>query len=236
MAMIGQNRPLIWPEVISIQVHAIAGHKRNWREHGRVTARICWFNPSPFGNGAMSTYAARHCYRQWRHHTSRHHSVSICQLSEESEWNGKIERPRVKNQSSRIDILDVLQWLVVFAPNQWQSTMKSVDATDKDGGGFSSFVMQGASITSTSFKKAQVLPVMIRCFWQTDYTAVMGQYLPVLKIESGLGDVWQGTFCSAKRRAQANNNQRGNFQHYARKCWYNHLYRCLILKGEQNEF
>ena len=45
--------------------------------------------------------------------------------------------------------------------------------------------------------------------------AVMANTHVVLKIESGLGDVWQGTFAvpSAERgRIQ----QRGNFQHYAR--------------------
>ena len=68
-------------------------------------------------------------------------------------------------------------------------------------------------------------------FYRPHYGSKMANTHVVLKIESGLGDVWQGTFASAKRRACRRIQQRGNFQHYARKCWYNHLYRCLILKG-----
>ena len=59
--------------------------------------------------------------------------------------------------------------------------------------------------------------------------AVMANTHVVLKIESGLGDVCAGYFSVPS--AERGEYKGKNFQHYARKCWYNHLYRCLILKG-----
>ena len=106
---------------------------------------------------------------------------------------------------------------------------ETVDVTDKDGNGWR--IVRGCRYYKHELKR-------LRAWYDTavftDHimAAVMANtHHVVLKIESGLGDVWQGTFAVPSAERAGEYNKRGNFQHYARKCWYNHLYRCLILKG-----
>lgn len=84
---------------------------------------------------------------------------------------------------------------------------ETVDVTDKDGGGFR-HLLEGAGITSMSLKGSGVVSDNT-VFTGHIMVAVMANTHVVLKIESGLGDVWQGTFAvpSAERAGEYNKEE-----------------------------
>ena len=84
---------------------------------------------------------------------------------------------------------------------------ETVDVTDKDGNGWRE-LLEGAGITSMSLKGSGVVSDNA-VFTDHIMAAVMANTHVVLKIESGLGDVWQGTFAvpSAERAGEYNKEE-----------------------------
>ena len=84
---------------------------------------------------------------------------------------------------------------------------ETVDVTDKDGNGWRE-LLEGAGITSMSLKGSGVVSDDT-VFTDHIMAAVMANTHVVLKIESGLGDVWQGTFAvpSAERAGEYNKEE-----------------------------
>ena len=84
---------------------------------------------------------------------------------------------------------------------------ETVDVTDKDGNGWRE-LLEGAGITSMSLKGSGVVS-NDTVFTDHIMAAVMANTHVVLKIESGLGDVWQGTFAvpSAERAGEYNKEE-----------------------------
>ena len=84
---------------------------------------------------------------------------------------------------------------------------ETVDVTDKDGNGWRE-LLEGAGITSMSLKGSGVVSDDA-VFTDHIMAAVMANTHVVLKIESGLGDVWQGTFAvpSAERAGEYNKEE-----------------------------
>ena len=84
---------------------------------------------------------------------------------------------------------------------------ETVDVTDKDGGGFR-HLLAGAGITSMSLKGSGVVSDET-VFTDHIMAAVMANTHVVLKIESGLGDTWKGTFAvpSAERAGEYNKEE-----------------------------
>ena len=84
---------------------------------------------------------------------------------------------------------------------------ETVDVTDKDGNGWRE-LLEGACITSMSLKGSGVVS-NDTVFTDHIMAAVMANTHVVLKIESGLGDVWQGTFAvpSAERAGEYNKEE-----------------------------
>jgi len=84
---------------------------------------------------------------------------------------------------------------------------ETVDVTDKDGGGMRE-LLQGAGITSMSLKLSGVVSDNT-VFTDHIMAAVMANTHVVLKIESGLGDVWTGSFAvpSCERSGEYNKEE-----------------------------
>ena len=84
---------------------------------------------------------------------------------------------------------------------------ETVDVTDKDGAGWRE-LLQGAGITSMSLKLSGVVSDNA-VFTDHIMAAVMNNTHVVLKIESGLGDVWQGSFAvpSCERSGEYNKEE-----------------------------
>ena len=84
---------------------------------------------------------------------------------------------------------------------------ETVDVTDKDGNGWRE-LLEGAGITSMSLKGSGVVSDNA-VFTDHIMAAVMANTHVVLKIESGLGDVWQGEFAvpSAERAGEYNKEE-----------------------------
>ena len=89
---------------------------------------------------------------------------------------------------------------------------ETVDVTDKDGNGWRE-LLEGAGITSMSLKGSGVVSDNA-VFTDHIMAAVMANTHVVLKIESGLGDVWQGTFAIQVAERSGEYNKEENFQHY----------------------
>ncbi len=84
---------------------------------------------------------------------------------------------------------------------------ETVDVTDKDGSGWRE-LLQGAGITSMSLKLSGVVSDNA-VFTDHIMVAAMNNTHVVLKIESGLGDVWQGPFAvpSCERLGEHNKEE-----------------------------
>ena len=84
---------------------------------------------------------------------------------------------------------------------------ETVDVTDKDGNGWRE-LLEGAGITSMSLKGSGVVSDNA-VFTDHIMAAVMANTHVVLKIESGLGDVWQGSFAvpSEERAGEYNKEE-----------------------------
>lgn len=86
---------------------------------------------------------------------------------------------------------------------------ETVDVTDKDGNGWRE-LLQGAGITSMSLKGSGVVSDNA-VFTDKIMVAKMADTHLVLKIESGLGDVWQGTFAIPSVERSGEYNKEENF-------------------------
>ena len=86
---------------------------------------------------------------------------------------------------------------------------ETVDVTDKDGNGWRE-LLEGAGITSMSLKGSGVVSDNA-VFTDHIMVAKMENTHLVLKIESGLGDVWQGTFAIPSVERSGEYNKEENF-------------------------
>lgn len=86
---------------------------------------------------------------------------------------------------------------------------ETVDVTDKDGAGWRE-LLQGAGITSMSLKGSGVVSDNA-VFTDHIMVAKMANTHLVLKIESGLGDVWHGTFAIPSVERSGEYNKEENF-------------------------
>ncbi len=86
---------------------------------------------------------------------------------------------------------------------------ETVDVTDKDGNGWRE-LLEGAGITSMSLKGSGVVSDNA-VFTDHIMVAKMANTHLVLKIESGLGDVWQGTFAIPSVERSGEYNKEENF-------------------------